>query len=144
MKFTEDLGIKSGKIMEVSLLLNTYIELLPKDDIMATLNNINVEEIRKEVIAHYDITIDADKEVEEVLKNVYYTHLPEEGFDEQATEVYRHHEDILKKILSLDLASSSDLKASKLEIHPLTGEKRDYFDKEWIKKIDSVPEDDNE
>ena len=127
--------------MAVSNLLNTSIELLPKDDIMAILKAINIEDIRKEVIQHYDITIDADKEVEEVLKNVYYTHLPEEGFDEQAMEVYRHHEEILKKIISWELASSSDLKASKLEIHPLTGEKRDYFDKEWIKQIESLPED---
>lgn len=119
--------------MEVRNLLNTCVELLPKDDILATLKNINIENLRKEVIKHYDITIDEDKEVEEVLKNVYYTHLSEEGFDEQATEVYRHHEELLKSIIAWELLP-------KLEIHPLTGEKRDYFDKEWVKSIDALPE----
>ena len=89
------------------------------------------------MIKHYDINIDSDKSVEEVLKNVYYTHLSEEGFDEQATEVYSHHEDLLKKIISCDILP-------KLEIHPLTGEKRDYFDQEWIDKVNLDLEDSRE
>ena len=104
---------------------------------MRILKSIKIETLRKEVIQHYDIEIDPEKEVEEVLKNVYYTHLSEEGFDEQATEVYRHHEDLLKKIISWELLP-------KLEIHPLTGEKKDYFDKEWIIKMNTLPEDEKE
>ena len=63
---------------------------------MKILKNINIENLRKDVINHYDIKIDSEKTVEEILKNVYYTHLTEEGFDEQATEIYNHHEELLK------------------------------------------------
>jgi hypothetical protein len=85
--------------------------------------------LRRKVIDHYDIEIDKEKTVEEVLKNVYYTFLSEEGFDEQATEIYKHHEELLVKIISGELLP-------KLDIDPLTGEKRDYSDNDFIESID--------
>lgn len=67
--------------------------------------------------------------MEEVLKNVYYTYLSEEGFDEQATEIYKYHEELLVKIISGELLP-------KLDIDPLTGEKRNYSDSDFIESID--------
>jgi hypothetical protein len=95
------------------------------------LKNIETEVIRKKVIDHYDIEIDKDKTVEEVLKNVYYSYLSDEGFDDQATEIYRHHEELLVKIIAGELMP-------KLEIDPLTGEKRDYNDPEFLRSTNQI------
>ena len=95
---------------------------------------IELEEIRKEVFDHYDITAPEDKTVEQVMQNVYYTNLVEEGFDEQATEVYKHHEEMLVKIMAGELLP-------KLELHPFTGEKKDFQDPDFVRKVnESVSE----
>ena len=101
------------------------------------LKSVDIEQIRKRVIEHYDIEIDSSKTVEEVLKNVYYSYLTDEGFDEQASEIYKYHEDMLIKILAGELLP-------KLEIDPLTGEKRDYSKDEHLESIEqSLSADEN-
>jgi len=108
---------------------NNHGKLLPKEEVKKVLKSIEIEGIRRRVIEHYDITIDSTKTVEEVLKNVYYSQLTEEGFDEQASEIYKYHEEMLIKILAGEIMS-------KLEIDPLTGEKRDYSIDEHIQNLE--------
>jgi len=83
------------------------------------------------VINHYEIDIDQDKTVEEVMKNVYYSHLSDEGFDEQVSEIYRFHEELILKIVAGELLP-------KLEEDPLTGEKRDYSDDEFRNNVNQI------
>lgn len=128
MRLTEGSGTESEIIMEVRTRA-TFIELLPKEEVKKILKSIEIEGIRRRVIEHYDITIDSTKTVEEVLKNVYYSQLTEEGFDEQASEIYKYHEEMLIKILAGEIMP-------KLEIDPLTGEKRDYSIDEHIQNLE--------
>lgn len=53
------------------------------------------------------------------MKNAYYSNLWVEGFEEQISEIYEFHEKQL-----VDIAAGELL--PKLEVDPLTGEKRDY------------------
>ena len=70
--------------------------------------------------------------IEEVLKNVYYSHLSDEHFDGKVNEIYQEHEKLLVTILSGELLP-------KYEIDPLTGEQRDYTVDELREKFSESP-----